>query len=63
VVNEYPIQITIAINGTFSYKVAPSKSLEIDVPAGEFSYQLLEAGTASTRSTIKEKETVTLRIK
>lgn len=62
VVNEYPVQISIVVNGT-SYRVAPSKALDVDVPAGEFSYQLLESGGAVTKSTIKEKETVTLRIK
>jgi hypothetical protein len=62
VVNEYPVQISIVVNGT-SYRVAPTKSLDVDVPAGEFSYQLLESGAASTKSSIKEKETVTLRIK
>jgi hypothetical protein len=62
VVNEYPVQISIVVNGT-SHRVAPSKSLDIDVPAGEFTYQLLESGAASTRSVIKDKETVTLRIK
>jgi hypothetical protein len=62
VVNEYPVQISIVVNGT-SYRVAPNKTMDIDVPAGEFSYQLLEAGSGSTKSVIKEKETVTLRIK
>lgn len=62
VVNEYPIQISIVVNGT-SYRVAPSKSLDVEVTAGEFTYQLLESGAAPTRSAIKEKETVTLRIK
>lgn len=62
VVNEYPVQISIVINGT-SHRVAPSKSLDVEVPAGEFTYQLLEAGSGSTKSVIKEKETVTLRIK
>jgi hypothetical protein len=62
VVNEYPVQISIVVNGT-SYRVAPTKSLDIDVAAGEFTYQLLESGAAATRSVIKEKETVTLRIK
>jgi len=62
IVNEYPVQVSIVVNGT-SYRVAPSKTLDVDVPAGEFTYQLLEAGAASTKSIIKERETVTLRIK
>jgi hypothetical protein len=62
IVNEYPVQISIVVNGT-SYRVAPTRTQDIEVPAGEFTYQLLEAGAAPTKSVIKEKETVTLRIK
>jgi hypothetical protein len=62
VVNEYPVLISIVVNGT-SYRVEPTKTLDIDVPAGDFTYQLLQSGAATTKSVIKEKETVTLRIK
>jgi hypothetical protein len=62
VVNEYPVEISMVINEK-SYKVAPSTKIEVEVPAGEFTYQLLQSGAAATRSTIKDKETVTLRIK
>ena len=62
VVNEYPVEVSIVVNNT-SYRVAPSKTLDVEVPAGDFSYQLLQNGAAPTRSTIKDKEVVTLRIK
>ena len=62
VVNEYPVEISIVVNDK-SYRVAPNTKLDVEVPAGEFTYQLLQAGATVTRSTIKEKETVTLRIK
>jgi hypothetical protein len=62
VVNDYPVQISMVING-ISHKIPPSMALDFDVQAGEFSYQLLESGAAPTKSYIKEKETVTLRIK
>jgi len=62
VVNEYPVQISIVVNGT-SYRVAPSKSLDIDVPIGEFTYQLLESAEAPKKSVIRNKEPVTLRIR
>ena len=62
VVNDYPIQISMVING-ISHKIPPSMALDFDVQAGEFNYQLLESGAAPTKSYIKEKETVTLRIK
>ncbi len=62
VVNEYPVEISMVINEK-SYRVAPNTKIEVEVPAGEFTYQLLQAGATTTRSLIKEKETVTLRIK
>ncbi|MDB5308771.1 MAG: hypothetical protein JWO38_2973 [Gemmataceae bacterium] len=64
VVNDYPVEIRIAVNNT-TYTVAPNTKLDIPVPVGEFSYQLLNAGAnlTPTRSPIKEKEVVTLRIK
>jgi seryl-tRNA synthetase len=62
IVNEYQVEISMVVNGT-SYKIAPSKSYDVTVPAGDFTYQLLQTGSAPTRSQIKEKEFVTLRIK
>jgi len=62
VVNEYPIEISIVVNEK-SYRVAPNTKIEVEVPAGEFTYQLLQAGGTAVRSVIKDKETVTLRIK
>jgi hypothetical protein len=64
VVNEYPVEVSIVINDK-SYRVAPGTTLNVEVPAGDFTYQLLTSGPAATptRSTIKEKEVVTLRVK
>ncbi|AWM38617.1 hypothetical protein [Gemmata obscuriglobus] len=62
VVNEYPVEITMLINDR-THRVAPSTKVDVEVPAGDFSYQLLQSGAAVTRSVIKDKETVTLRIK
>jgi hypothetical protein len=62
VVNEYPVEISMVINEK-SHRIAPNTKIEVEVPAGEFSYQLLQSGAAATRSVIKDKETVTLRIK
>jgi hypothetical protein len=52
------------VNST-SFTVAPGTKLDIPVPVGEFTYQLLNAGAnlTPTRSPVKEKEVVTLRIK
>ena len=62
IANEYPVKISMVVNGT-SYEVLPNKTLDVTVPAGSFSYQLLQSGASQTTGQIKEKETVTLRIK
>ncbi|QDU20635.1 hypothetical protein [Urbifossiella limnaea] len=64
VVNEYPVEITMVVNGR-THRVAPNATQDIAVVSGEFSYQLLSANTAAapTRSTIRPGEVVTLRIK
>jgi hypothetical protein len=62
VVNDYPVEISIVVNEK-SYRIAASTKLDVPVPAGDFSYQLLQNGASAVKSTIKEKETVTLRIK
>ena len=64
IINEYPVEITMMINDKApTYRVAPGTKLDVEVPAGEFTYQLLQSGAPATRSVIKDKETVTLRIK
>lgn len=64
IVNEYPIEITMLINDNkTTYRVAPNSKLDVEVPAGDFTYQLLQSGAPATKSVIKDKETVTLRIK
>jgi hypothetical protein len=62
IINEYPVEITIVVNGA-SYRVGPSQVKDIEVPAGDFTYQLLTAGAPSTKSAIQKGETVRLRIK
>lgn len=62
VVNEYPVMVTILINNA-THRVEPGKSLDVEVPAGDFNYQLLQSGAQPVKSTIKDKEVVTLRIK
>jgi hypothetical protein len=62
VVNEYPVEISIVVNER-SYRVAANTKLDIDVPAGDFTYQLITAGAAMTRSNVREREVVTLRIR
>src|SRR5262249_1356030 len=62
VVNDYPVEISIVINGR-SYRVAANTTTNVDVPVGEFTYQLLQSGASEVRSRIAEKEVVTLRVK
>ncbi len=64
IVNEYPVEITMLINDNkTTYRVAPNSKLDVEVPAGDFTYPLLQSGAPATKSIIKDKETVTLRIK
>jgi hypothetical protein len=63
IVNDYPVEISMVINGEQSYKIGPAKAVDIRVPAGDFTYQLVQSGAPPTRSFIKDKEMVTLRIK
>jgi hypothetical protein len=63
IINEYPVEISMQINEKGSYKVAPKTEIKVDVPAGDFSYLLLQSGGQPVKSQIKDKETVTLRIK
>lgn len=63
IVNDYPVEISMVINKDVSYKVGPNSVKTLEVPAGEFTYELLQSGTGPVKSTIKDKETVTLRIK
>jgi hypothetical protein len=62
IINDYPVEVRIVVNDR-SYHVAPNKVLDVEVPAGEFTYQLLTAGAPATKSAIHKGETVRLRIK
>lgn len=64
VVNDYKTEITIVVNNQ-SYRVAAGTELRVPVPAGEFTYQLLNDPThiAPIRSTVEATKTVTLRVK
>ncbi len=61
-INEYPIEVSIVVNNK-SYRVAPNTVVDVEVPAGAFTYQLLQSGAPATKSVIGDKETVRLRIK
>jgi hypothetical protein len=62
--NDYPVEVTIVVNN-LSYRVAANTRLDIPVAAGEFTYQLLNAGMglAPVKSPIGDKELVKLRVK
>lgn len=62
-VNEYNTKVSMMVNGT-SYQLDVNQVKEIQVPEGELKYELVEFPNASAKqTTIKEGETVTLRIK
>ena len=62
IVNEYAVPISMMVNGN-SHRVEPSASKSVDVPAGAYTYELLHAGSQATTATIKENDSVTLRIR
>lgn len=62
-VNEFRTKLSVMVNGT-SYPLDPSQTKDVLVPFGDFTYELVEFPNATpVKSSIKEGETVTLRIK
>ncbi|MGL4420531.1 MAG: hypothetical protein ACRCZF_07695 [Gemmataceae bacterium] len=61
-VNEYPIEVSILINGT-AHRIDPNSSKDVSVAAGAFKYQLLTSGLSEVSSPVKAGEVLTLRIK
>ena len=61
-VNDYAIEVTLVVNGK-AYRLSPSEVKTIDIPSGTYTYELLQSGSQSTTSPIKDGETVTLRIR
>jgi hypothetical protein len=62
-VNEFRTRLSIIVNKT-SHPLDPNEMKEVVVPEGELNYELVEfPNAAPVKSTIKEGETVTLRIK
>jgi uncharacterized phage infection (PIP) family protein YhgE len=60
-VNDFSSEVTLVLNGV-TYRIPPRQSVDVSIPAGEFSYQLLEAGGTLVRKPIREQELVILRI-
>ena len=61
IVNDYPTEMSMIVNGR-SHRVPPGQTVTVDVPPGSFSYELLHAGSAQKSSSVREGETMTLRI-
>jgi hypothetical protein len=61
IVNDYPTEMSMMVNGK-SYRIAPGEVKILDVPAGSYSYELLHAGSQPKSGTVRDGETVTLRI-
>jgi hypothetical protein len=62
IVNDYPTEMSMIVNGR-SYRVPPGQATTVDVPPGSFTYELLHAGSAQKATTVREGETMTLRIR
>ncbi|OWK43324.1 hypothetical protein FRUB_02923 [Fimbriiglobus ruber] len=61
-VNDYQVEISLIVNGK-SHQLNPGETKAVEVPAGEYTYELLAAGGQAVTSKIKAGETVTLRIR
>jgi hypothetical protein len=61
IVNEYAVEVTLILNKQ-AYRFQPRETRALPVPAGEYTYELLNSGSQATKSTLKDGETVTLRI-
>ena len=62
-VNEYNVRVSMMVNGV-SYPLGVNEVKTIEVPEGKLKYELVEFPNAlGKETTIKEGETVTLRIK
>jgi len=61
-VNEYQTEVSLIVNGV-SYRLLPGEVRSLSIPAGSYSYELLAPGSRAQTSTIKDGETVTLRIR
>jgi len=61
--NKYKDKVSVMVNGT-SYLVEKDETKSVDVAEGDLKYELIDfAGAKPVNSTIKQGETVTLRIK
>lgn len=61
-VNDYPVEVSIVLNGK-SHRMTPGEVKTVEVPVGSYTYELLTAGAQPTTSTVRDAETVTLRIR
>lgn len=61
-INDYPVEMSMIVNGK-SYRLNPGETRNVDVPPGSYTYELITAGSQPVTSTIKDAETVTLRIR
>ena len=62
IVNEFPVPISLKVNGE-SHRLEPNASELVEVPAGDYTYELLNTGTPVVTRTLKESQSETLRIK
>lgn len=62
IVNDYQTDMTLILNRA-SHRLSPGEWKTVEVPPGSYTYELLVPGGQPVTSTLKDGETVTLRIK
>ncbi|HET6572533.1 MAG TPA: hypothetical protein VFG68_02945 [Fimbriiglobus sp.] len=61
VINDYPTEMSMLVNGRVQ-RVPAGQTVTVDVPPGSFTYELLNAGAVPKSSSVRDGETLTLRI-
>ena len=61
-VNEYAVPVTMVLNGT-GHRLNPGETKPVEVKAGAYTFELLDAGAGKETKTIADGDAVTLRVK
>lgn len=62
IINDYPTEMSLLVNGK-SHRLRAGETKTVEVAPGPYNYELLHAGAQPVSSSVKDNETVTLRIR
>jgi hypothetical protein len=61
-VNDYPTEVSLMLNGR-SHRLLPGEVKTVEVPPGSYTYELLSAGSQPATDTLRDGQSITLRIR